>query len=83
MELERAAEARRAVVASVCLNRKMNFVIFQKKAISMGIWSKTCANPIENCKQLNNTLKNSKGRQIHLFYLSTLGRISKPELSTS
>ena len=37
----------------------MNFVIFQKSAISMGIWSETRANPIENCKQLNNTLKNS------------------------
>ena len=37
----------------------MNFVILQKRAISMGIWSETRFNPIEDCKQLNNTLKNS------------------------
>ena len=31
----------------------------------------------KNCKQLKNTVKNSKGRQVHLFYLPKLGRISK------
>ena len=43
--------------AHVCSKRKMNFDIFQKSAISKGIRSETRANPIENCKQSNNTLK--------------------------
>ena len=50
----------------------------------MGIWSETRANPmkiVSNCITPLKTLgKNSKGRQIHLFYLPTLGRISKPVL---
>ena len=47
----------------------------------MGIRSETRANPIENSKQLNNTLKNSS-QKLHLLYLPTLGRISKPDLKT-
>ena len=63
-------------------------VLFEKvcleSAISMEIWTKIHANLIENCKQWTNIpktqAKNSKERQIYLFYLPTLGRISKPGL---
>ena len=45
------------------LKRKINYVLFEDiflgSAISMEIWTKIHANPIENCKQLSNIPKNS------------------------
>ena len=50
----------------------------------MEIWSKTQCKSHKKLKMIEKNLKtqakNSKGRQIHLFYLPTLGRRSKPDL---